>query len=130
MYRVIWLMKRRRDLTHEAFREHFERSHAPLALKHVGHLFADYRRMYPDEARFGGDPRREGSGFGPGEWQWDLISEWTMPDEAAFDEIMRIMAEPAIMREFEEDEDRFIDREATVMIRCTAFDSGRPLPST
>lgn len=47
MYKVMWLMKRKAHLTHEEFREHFERSHAPMAQKFAGHLFAEYRRNYP-----------------------------------------------------------------------------------
>jgi hypothetical protein len=124
MFKVMWLMKRKPELTHEQFREHFERSHAPMAQKYVGHLYSEYRRNYMSEVWCGGDPRREGSGYGPREWAWDLVSEWIMPDEAAFNEILRIMESPEIRKEFEEDEDRFIDRSATVMVPCVVADTG------
>ena len=41
MYKVIHLVKRKSHLTHEQFREHFERSHAAMALKFCGHLFSE-----------------------------------------------------------------------------------------
>jgi len=72
----------------------------------------------------GGDSRQEGSGYGPREWQWDLLSEWILPSEDNFNEVIRIMESPDIRRLFEEDEDRFIDRKATVMIPCTVADTG------
>lgn len=120
MYKVIHLVRRKRHLTHEQFRENFERSHAAMALKFCGHLFTGYQRNYVNMVLGGGDPRQEGSGFGEMEWQWDLLSEWTMPDEAAFAEIQRIMESPGIKRLFQEDEDRFIDRQHIVMMPCTA----------
>lgn len=124
MYKVIWLMKRQAHLTHEQFREHFERSHAPMAQKFAGHLFAEYRRNYPMQVWSGGDPRVPDSGYGPREWNWDLISEWMTHDEASFHEILRIMSVPEIEKEFWDDEDRFIDRSATVMIPCVVANTG------
>jgi hypothetical protein len=120
MYKVIHLVKRKSHLTHEQFRDHFERSHAAMALKFCGHLFSEYRRNYVNMVLGGGDPRIEGSGFGQMEWNWDLLSEWIMPSEENFLEIQRIMESPGIKRLFQEDEDRFIDRKEIVMMPCTA----------
>ncbi len=65
-----------------------------------------------------------GSGYGLREWEWDLISEWTLPDEAALQEIYRIMQEPGIDELFHADEDRFIDRTATVTVPCEVRGGG------
>jgi hypothetical protein len=46
MYKVLHFIKRKKHLSHEQFKEHFERSHAPMALKFCGHLFSEYRRNY------------------------------------------------------------------------------------
>jgi len=46
MDRVFVLLKRRKDLSFEQFREHYESSHAKLGEKYFGHLFASYRRNY------------------------------------------------------------------------------------
>jgi hypothetical protein len=124
MYKVFHFVKRKPHLTHEQFRVHFERSHAAMALKFCGPLFTAYRRNYVNKVLAGGDPRQEGSGFGEREFEWDLISEWVMPDEAAFHEITRIMESPGIKELFHADEDRFIDRQAIVMAPVSVCDTG------
>jgi hypothetical protein len=124
MYKVLHFIKRKDHLTHEQFRDHFERSHAPMALKFCGHLFLEYRRNYVGTVFTGGDSRDPDSGYGRREWDWDLISEWILPSEDALHEIYRIMQEPGIDHLFREDEDRFIDRRATVTAPCEVRDLG------
>jgi len=124
MLKVLHFIKRKPHLTHEEFRDHFERSHAAMALKFCGHLFTDYRRNYTKTVFTGGDSRDPGSSYGEREWEWDLISEWILPDEAALNEIYRIMQEPGIDELFHADEDRFIDRTATVTAHCEVRDVG------
>jgi len=118
MYKVIWFIKRKQGMTHEAFRKHFEESHVKLAEKYIGHLFSEYRRNYVTTAFDGGDPREPDGGFAPREWDFDLISEWCFADEAAFMELNRVMADPEITRLFKEDEDKFADRKSMTMIPC------------
>lgn len=124
MFKVLWLLKRKQGITHEEFREHFEREHAPLAMKHIGHLFVEYRRNYIDQTmgRSGVDEQGE-SIYGPIEWGWDMISEWILPDAAAFAEIQKIMTGDVI-RQFHALEEKFLDRPAQVMLRCSVADSG------
>jgi hypothetical protein len=53
MERVFVLLKRKPGMSFEAFREHYENSHAKLGEKYFGHLFASYRRNYiPEGMRF------------------------------------------------------------------------------
>ena len=47
-----------------------------------------------------------------------------LPDEAALEEIYRIMQEPGIDELFHADEDRFIDRTATVTVPCEVRGGG------
>lgn len=124
MYKVLHFIKRKPHLTHEQFKAHFERSHAAMALKFCGHLFSDYRRNYVDTAWFGGDSRIASSGYAQQDWTWDLISEWILPSEEALQEIYRIMQEPDKDHLFRADEDRFIDRTATVTVVCDVRDVG------
>jgi hypothetical protein len=124
VYKVLHFIKRKPHLTHEQFRDHFERSHAAMALKFCGHLFSDYRRNYVNIVFTGGDSRDPNSGYGACEWEWDLISEWILPSEAALNEIYRIMQSPGIDELFRADEDRFIDRTATVTVPCEVRDFG------
>ena len=124
MFKVLHFIKRKPHLSHAEFRAHFERSHAAMALKFCGHLFCEYRRNYVDTVFTGGDSRDPASGYGPRGWDWDLISEWILPDEAALHEIYRIMQQPGIDELFRADEDRFIDRRATVTAVCDVADVG------
>jgi hypothetical protein len=124
MFKVLHFIKRKPHLTHEQFRDHFERSHAAMAIKFCGHLFTAYQRNYFDTVYTGGDSRQPGSGYGERAAGWDLISEWILPDEAALHEIYRIMQTPGIDELFHADEDRFIDRTATMTIHCDVRDVG------
>ena len=124
MYKVLHFIRRKPHLTHEQFKEHFERSHAAMALKFCGHLFTAYRRNYVNMVYTGGDSRQPDSGYGLREWQCDLISEWIVPDEAALQEIYRLMQQPGIDELFRADEDRFIDRTATATVPCDVCDVG------
>lgn len=127
MFKVLHFIKRKPHLTHEQFRDHFEKSHAAMALKFCGHLLTAYQRNYFDTVYTGGDSRLENSGYGPKTADWDLISEWILPDEAALHEIYRIMQTPGIDELFHADEDRFIDRTATMTIHCEVRDTGTVL---
>ena len=127
MYKVLHLIKRQPHLTHEQFREHFERSHAPMAQKFCGHLFKEYRRNYVNIVFGGDDSRKAGNSYGPMEWQWDLLSEWIVESEEALQEIFAIMESPEYKHFFEEDEDRFIDRKMNVMMPVTLCETGTVL---
>ena len=89
----------------------------------IGALAA-YQRNYFSTVHTGGDSRQPGSGYGERAAGWDLISEWILPDEAALHEIYRIMQTPGIDELFHADEDRFIDRTATMTIHCEVRDTG------
>jgi hypothetical protein len=122
MYKVLSFIKRKDGVTHAEFRDHFERSHAAMALRYCGHLFSEYRRNYITTVYAGGDPRDPDGGFGPREW--DLISEWITPNKEAYDEIIQIMEEPGKKEKFWADEDRFFDRRSMVMVPCDVADVG------
>ena len=120
MYRIMWLLKRKPGITHEQFREHYETSHSELGKKYVGHLMLGYHRHY-DAAK------EAGASFGTplsSVTDYDCIAEWVMRDEAAFEEAMRIMAEPDILAIFQEDETHFLDSASTRLLRCSTGDTG------
>ena len=136
---MLMFIKRKDCWTHEQFRREFERTHAAMAKKFCGHLFLEYRRNYVDQVYTGGDSREEGyadavlagaemdqreSGFGAREWDWDLISEWILPSEWHYQQVIRIMEMPGVAELFEEDEDRLFDRKSIVMVPCHVVDSG------
>lgn len=123
MFKVLWLLKRKEGITHAEFREHFENEHAPLAMKHIGHLFVEYRRNYIDRSlgRSGVDERGE-SIYGPIDWGWDMISEWILPDAETYGEIQKIMTGDVI-KQFHAIEEKFLDRPAQVMLSCSVEES-------
>lgn len=124
MFKVMWLLKRKPGITHEQFRTHYERSHVVMAHKYIGHLLVEYKRNYKTETWGGGVPTEQGGGFGPVDWPYDCVTEWVMPDEAAFNEINRIFADPVIGKKFHDDEEHFLDREAVLLIKCDVVDTG------
>src|SRR5579862_3691840 len=107
MFKVIWLLRRKEGISHEQFKEHYERSHVVMAQKYISHLMLEYKRNYKTETWGGGVPTEastgNGGGFGPIDWDYDCITEWTMPNEEAFNEINRIFADPVIGQEFHAD---------------------------
>ncbi|MDG2004988.1 MAG: EthD domain-containing protein [Novosphingobium sp.] len=120
MYRVMWLLKRKAGISHEQFREHYETSHAELGKRYIGHLMLGYHRNY-DAAKV-----RDAAFETPMSvvTDYDCVAEWVMHDEAAFDEAMRIMAEPDILKIFLEDETHFLDSASTRLLRCDTGDTG------
>jgi hypothetical protein len=120
MYKVMWLLKRKPGITDEQFREHYEKSHAELGKRYIGHLMLGYHRNY-DAAK------AAGAAFGTplsSVTDYDCIAEWLMRDAAAFEEAMRIMAEPDTLAIFREDETHFLDSAATRLLRCDTCDTG------
>lgn len=105
IFKVIWLLKALPGVSHSAFREWYETSHAVLSEQYFGHLLLVYRRNYPVEVS--GLPQRA----------YDCITEWVMEDAAAFDEIMRILSDPAVSKILGDDSAGILDPNA-VLIKC------------
>ncbi|MBW8752554.1 MAG: EthD domain-containing protein [Sphingomonadales bacterium] len=120
MYKIVWLLKRKPGTSHEQFREHYESSHAVLGQKYFGHLILSYKRNY-DIAKQAG---QEGAFMAPRQSDYDCVTEWVMPSEAAFEECMGLMADPAIGKLFLDDEEHFLDSSATRLVRCDTYDTG------
>ncbi len=112
MYKIIFLIKRKPTLTHEQFKDHYEKSHARLAHKYLGHLMISYVRNYIPVAL---GSRKHGNK--PVDFGFDVITEWILPNEEAWLEIDRIFKDPVIWEEFLADEHRLFDRDATITFR-------------
>lgn len=109
--KVLFFLKRKAGLTPIAFRDHMENIHVKLAEKHFVHMMTAYARCYLDADAVRETPLGQG---------YDCISEWTLPDEEALERILAIVSDPATGEEFRLDEERFLDRAATFMIKCPA----------
>src|SRR6516162_2624546 len=124
MAKLIFFLKRKAGITHEQFREHYEKSHVRFAQKYVGHLLTDYKRSYPVFAAL--DPSNIPPGSAPPSYDigYDAITEMRVKDAGAIEEIARIFNDPAIQPILKEDERKFLDDKATVMIVCDESDTG------
>ena len=99
----IVLVKRKPGLSAEQFRDGYENSHSRIAVRLFGHLWLEYRRNYLLSGyNFTGD------GGGADEVGFDAVSEFTLRDEAALEEMNRIaMANQELIKE---DEARWFDQ--------------------
>lgn len=124
MIRVMWLLRRRPDISFEQFRDHYENSHAVLGAKYLGHLLLAYRRNYalPAEAA-AGDGSLMRKVLSSKAWDYDCITEWDLADEAAFDKVVATLSDPVIGKLFHDDEEHFLDRSSVRLIRCDRFET-------
>jgi hypothetical protein len=123
--KIIWLLKRKDGITHEQFRERYER-HARLGQKLCGHLQKSYKRNYKMETMGGGTPTTHGGGrtWGPIDWPFDVISEIIFNNEADYEARKAIFADPMTAKMFYDDEEDFLDRNAVIMFRADEVDTG------
>lgn len=133
MYKVLWLLKPAPGVTRRRFRDWYENSHAPLAQRHFGHLLLEYRRNYVDDA-VGAVPSDYVAGVDtmPNDaaaaqargFDFAVVAEWVMADRAAFDEIMRIFADPEIGPVFRADSEGTMHPD-TLLLHVTAHETPR-----
>ena len=98
-FKVHFMLKRKAGITHEQFRDHYEKSHSRLGQKYLGHCLTSYIRNYVGEAR---GARNQGTK--PIDFPYDCVTEWILPDEEALKEVYRIFADPVIGKVFYDDE--------------------------
>lgn len=128
--KVIAMMKRKAGVTPEEFRNYYEGTHAPLAMKHFSEFFADYRRNYPS-MEFLVDNDTSGNALkGPaqrtqtGETTYDVITEFWYHDKQAMDAMFAKFGE--VNDIFVVDEAEFIDRDTlrVFIVEESASDMG------
>ena len=113
--RRIVMVKRKKGLTPEQFRDGYENSHSRIAVRLFGHLWLSYTRNY----LLPGRNFKSAQYDGVEEMGFDAISEFVLPDEAAWDEINRIAA--ANVQEIKEDEARWFDQVHCWLADCEAI---------
>lgn len=111
MPKVVIPIRRKPGLTVQQFIDHYEHTHVPLATRHLGAHFIDYRRSYVvpgDPVSFSGtfdspDSATQGPDF-------DVITEMWFADRASMEKMFEVAREPVIAAEIAADEERFMDR--------------------
>jgi hypothetical protein len=114
------LIKRRADITPEAFRDYYETQHAPLAMRLIGEYFIDYRRNYPQgvSALEASDPQTEALGV------YDCVTEIWLED-GGFERLQAMLQDkPEIAAAIEADERKFMDRTQVRLMLCDEIRHG------
>lgn len=119
MITLTWLLRRKPGVSFEQFREHYETSHAVLGARHLGHLLIAYRRHYvlPAEQAGAGSAIMQ-TVLAAKAWDYDCITEWDLPNEAAFEQVVATLSDPQIGKLFHDDEEHFLDRSSVRLLRC------------
>jgi hypothetical protein len=106
MERRYMLLKRKKGMTFEEFRAHYEGSHRKLGEKYFGHLFQSYRRDYIQTGT------RFNDRGAPVENYYDCLTEIIFKPGGT-EEFAKIASDPEIRRILIEDEMRFLDRDVS-----------------
>ncbi len=118
MVRIMWLLRRKPGISFEQFRDHYETSHAALGAQYLGHLLLAYRRNYVLPVDMAGGSATMQAVLAGKAWDYDCVTEWDLADEAAFDQVVATLSDPAIGKLFHDDEEHFLDRSSVRLIRC------------
>lgn len=115
-FKILLFMKRRPDITVEAFRDYYENSHAPLCAKYSAGV-SRYIRRYVD-------PRPHPETGPAREMDFDVITELWFDDEATFNGTLGYITTSVMPDNIIEDEMNLFDRSsfriATVVEHETA----------
>ena len=112
MTQLIMFMKRKDGISFDRFKEHYENVHIPLVARWVEHLMIDFKRYYPKDYinLYIGRDDADQSPVDDGGVDYDAISIYTIKDEEALEELLRIAGNPEFTRAVTADEANFADR--------------------
>lgn len=104
MTKVVLLMKRKAGLSLEAFKDYYERNHAPMAKRLLGEYMLRYTRNY----RSGGISTEKTDA--PDGEDFDVITEIWYKDKASMDAMWKRARDPEVAAEMDADGAKFMDR--------------------
>ncbi|MFC4594545.1 EthD domain-containing protein [Sphingobium tyrosinilyticum] len=112
MHKLMMFMKRKEGISFEDFRAHYENVHIPMVARWVGPYMTDFKRYYPKNAvnLYAGRPDADQAPLDDGGVDYDAVSIYTIKDEAALQEILRISSDPEFTQLVTKDEANFADR--------------------
>lgn len=116
--KIMILIKKKPELTRSEFIEYYERSHVVLAKRLFGHLMVRYVRNYPYQLL-----KNHPEDYDLAE-TYDAVTEITLKDQAALDEMQRIHMIPENVAAIIEDENQFQIRKETRLLISESRDNG------
>ena len=102
-FKTIGFSRPRSGMTIEAFRNHYETVHAPLALQ----IFPSIRRYTRNYVTF--DKARMPVGAAPADFGWACLTEMWFNNAAGYDAFLARLRDPEVLRVMQEDEAKFVD---------------------
>ncbi len=121
MPKMVILIKKKPGMSREDFINHYETSHAVLGKRLLGHLWTKYVRNYP-VSLMAYQPEENSV-----DDTYDAVTEIWFEDQAAVDEMARIINLPENNSVILADEEKFQDRLKTRLLMVEEVDNGTTL---
>lgn len=121
MVKIVILIKKKSGMIREDFIHHYETSHAVIGKRLLGHLWVKYVRNYP-KALMEYQPEETNV-----DDSYDAVTEIWLKDEAAMEEMGRIINDPENNKLILADEEKFQDRLKTRLLIVEEIDNGTTL---
>lgn len=118
MLKMVILIRKKKGMSREDFITYYENQHSALGKRLVGHLWTRYVRNYP-KALMEYQPEETNI-----DDSYDAITEIWFKDQAAVDEMARIVNIPENNMAILRDEENFQEREHTRMLLVDEYDTG------
>ncbi|MES2272238.1 MAG: EthD domain-containing protein [Pseudomonadota bacterium] len=119
--KIVILIKKKPGMSREDFINHYETSHAVIGKRLLGHLWTKYVRNYPKGLM---EYQPEDNSVDD---SYDAVTEIWLKDQAAMDEMSRIINDPVNNKIILEDEEKFQDRLKTRLLIVDECDNGTTL---
>jgi len=116
MIKLVALLKKRDDITREAFIAHYENSHVPLIMGFFEPFVVEYTRTYLDHDHplsfcggYGGSAVFSGQTY-------DVVTTQSFRNQQDLDAFYQAAAAPGVGAAIAADEEKFLDRSATQVL--------------
>ena len=120
MIKTVGLLKRRRGMSVEEFRDYYETTHRVIGEKYLGGHACRYMRRFLNPAS---DP--DAATFGD-QGDFDVILEIWYPDKATYEAVRERLAAPGAAAEVLADELKLFDRDRNRFFTLTEAESELP----
>lgn len=114
MLKLLAFIQARKDLSREAFIDHYENHHVPL-VRRLLPMVGEYRRNYVD-------PEVTAAGRSP--FDADVVTELHFADQAALDAFWETIRRPEVVAAIRADEAHFLQSDKTRLIGVVPYDGG------